>query len=50
LRDIVTSSDPIAQVSVISTGTVAIHPEHVGPTWKNLRRSATGTTCSATAA
>ncbi|MEU8122530.1 N-acyl homoserine lactonase family protein [Spirillospora sp. NPDC049024] len=28
-------SDPIADVSVISTGTVAIRPEHVGPTWKN---------------
>jgi glyoxylase-like metal-dependent hydrolase (beta-lactamase superfamily II) len=27
--------DPISRVSVISTGTVAIHPEHVGPTWKN---------------
>jgi N-acyl homoserine lactone hydrolase len=31
-----TSPDPIARVSVISTGTVAIRPEHVGPTWKNL--------------
>jgi N-acyl homoserine lactone hydrolase len=30
------SSDPISQVSVISTGTVAIRPEHVGPTWKNM--------------
>jgi glyoxylase-like metal-dependent hydrolase (beta-lactamase superfamily II) len=29
------SSEPIAQVSVISTGSVAIRPEHVGPTWKN---------------
>lgn len=29
------SEDPIKQVSVISTGTVAIRPEHVGPTWKN---------------
>jgi N-acyl homoserine lactone hydrolase len=29
-------SDPISGVSVISTGTVAIRPEHVGPTWKNL--------------
>jgi N-acyl homoserine lactone hydrolase len=28
-------SDPIARVSVISTGTVSIRPEHVGPTWKN---------------
>jgi len=27
--------DPIARVSVISTGTVAIRPEHVGPTRKN---------------
>ncbi|WP_280245976.1 N-acyl homoserine lactonase family protein [Nocardia abscessus] len=27
--------DPISRVSVISTGTVAIRPEHVGPTWKN---------------
>jgi glyoxylase-like metal-dependent hydrolase (beta-lactamase superfamily II) len=31
-----TSSDPISRVSVISTGTVAIRPEHVGPTRKNL--------------
>lgn len=30
------ASDPIARVSVISTGTVAIRPEHVGPTWKNF--------------
>ena len=29
------TSDPIAGVSVISTGSVAIRPEHVGPTWKN---------------
>lgn len=29
------SPDPIARVSVISTGSVAIRPEHVGPTWKN---------------
>src|SRR2546430_13291239 len=29
------SSDPISAVSVISTGTVAIRPEHVGPTRKN---------------
>ncbi|GAB3826252.1 N-acyl homoserine lactonase family protein [Dactylosporangium cerinum] len=27
--------NPIAKVSVLSTGTVAIRPEHVGPTWKN---------------
>lgn len=27
-------TDPIARVSVISTGSVAIRPEHVGPTWK----------------
>ncbi|HEU4541382.1 MAG TPA: N-acyl homoserine lactonase family protein [Jiangellaceae bacterium] len=27
--------DPIGRVSVLSTGTVAIRPEHVGPTWKN---------------
>ncbi|MGI8334797.1 N-acyl homoserine lactonase family protein [Actinomadura scrupuli] len=31
-----TASDSIARVSVISTGTVAIRPEHVGPTWKNF--------------
>ena len=30
------SPDPIARVSVISTGTVAIRPEHVGPTRKNI--------------
>lgn len=30
-----TAIDPIARVSVISTGTVQIRPEHVGPTWKN---------------
>jgi N-acyl homoserine lactone hydrolase len=29
-------ADPISRVSVISTGSVAIRPEHVGPTWKNL--------------
>ena len=29
------TSDPIASVSVISTGSVAIRPEHVGPTRKN---------------
>ena len=27
--------DPIARVSVISTGSVSIRPEHVGPTRKN---------------
>lgn len=27
--------DPINRVSVVSTGTVRIRPEHVGPTWKN---------------
>lgn len=30
------STDPIRRVSVVSTGTVAIRPEHVGPTWKSL--------------
>jgi glyoxylase-like metal-dependent hydrolase (beta-lactamase superfamily II) len=30
------SSDPIRRVSVVSTGSVEIHPEHVGPTWKPL--------------
>lgn len=30
------AQDPISQVSVISTGSVAIRPEHVGPTRKNL--------------
>ena len=29
------SADPISRVSVVSTGSVAIRPEHVGPTWKN---------------
>ncbi|SDK48318.1 N-acyl homoserine lactonase family protein [Nonomuraea jiangxiensis] len=29
------STDPIKRVSVLSTGSVAIRPEHVGPTWKN---------------
>jgi glyoxylase-like metal-dependent hydrolase (beta-lactamase superfamily II) len=29
-------SDPIKDVSVLSTGSVAIRPEHVGPTRKNL--------------
>ncbi|HSJ61704.1 MAG TPA: N-acyl homoserine lactonase family protein [Jiangellaceae bacterium] len=28
-------TDPINRVSVLSTGSVAIRPEHVGPTWKN---------------
>ncbi len=27
--------DPIARVAVLSTGTVAIRPEHVGPTTKS---------------
>jgi glyoxylase-like metal-dependent hydrolase (beta-lactamase superfamily II) len=27
--------DPVERVSVISTGSVAIRPEHVGPTWKH---------------
>jgi N-acyl homoserine lactone hydrolase len=31
----VNMSDPIARVSAISTGAVAIRPEHVGPTRKN---------------
>jgi glyoxylase-like metal-dependent hydrolase (beta-lactamase superfamily II) len=31
-----TSLDPISRVSVLSTGSVSIRPEHVGPTWKNL--------------
>ncbi|GAA4411594.1 N-acyl homoserine lactonase family protein [Actinokineospora soli] len=30
------SPNPIGRVSVISTGRVAIRPEHVGPTWKPL--------------
>jgi len=30
-----THRDPISRVSVLSTGTVQIRPEHVGPTWKN---------------
>jgi glyoxylase-like metal-dependent hydrolase (beta-lactamase superfamily II) len=30
------NSDPIRRVSVVSTGTVEIRPEHVGPTWKPL--------------
>ncbi len=29
------TTDPITRVSVISTGSVTIRPEHVGPTWKN---------------
>jgi N-acyl homoserine lactone hydrolase len=29
------STDPINRVAVISTGSVSIRPEHVGPTWKN---------------
>lgn len=28
-------SDPITDVSVLSTGCVSIRPEHVGPTWKS---------------
>ena len=31
-----TVSDPIAEVALMSTGSVAIRPEHVGPTRKNL--------------
>ncbi|WP_436757028.1 N-acyl homoserine lactonase family protein [Streptosporangium sp. V21-05] len=31
-----TSADPIRRVSILSTGSVAIRPEHVGPTWKHL--------------
>ncbi|MEW9534211.1 N-acyl homoserine lactonase family protein [Microbispora sp. NPDC049125] len=31
-----TPADPIKRVSVVSTGSVSIRPEHVGPTWKNL--------------
>lgn len=30
------STDPIVRVSVISTGSVRMRPEHVGPTWKPL--------------
>ncbi len=30
------TTDPIRRVSLISTGTVSIHPEQVGPTWKPL--------------
>jgi N-acyl homoserine lactone hydrolase len=30
-----TTSSPISLVSVISTGSVSIRPEHVGPTWKH---------------
>jgi N-acyl homoserine lactone hydrolase len=29
------TTDPINRVAVISTGSVSIRPEHVGPTWKN---------------
>ncbi|MER5649210.1 N-acyl homoserine lactonase family protein [Streptosporangium sp. NPDC002524] len=29
-------ADPIRRVSVLSTGSVSIRPEHVGPTWKHL--------------
>lgn len=32
----ISDRDPIARVSVLSTGSVAIRPEHVGPTRKNL--------------
>src|SRR3954462_12420677 len=34
-KGVMDTSDPIAGVSVISTGSVTIRPEHVGPTWKN---------------
>src|SRR5690554_6559265 len=35
-KEIMTNSlDPIKRVSLVSTGTVRIHPEHVGPTRKN---------------
>src|SRR5215470_11039996 len=34
-ENVMNTSDPIAGVSVISTGSVAIRPEHVGPTWKH---------------
>lgn len=30
------TTDPIRRVSVLSTGSVRIHPEHVGPTHKNV--------------
>jgi hypothetical protein len=30
-----TSTDPISRVSMFSTGSVSIRPEHVGPTRKN---------------
>jgi glyoxylase-like metal-dependent hydrolase (beta-lactamase superfamily II) len=30
------SDDPIRRVCVVSTGTVQIRPEHVGPTWKPM--------------
>ncbi len=29
------TAEPISRVSVLSTGSVSIRPEHVGPTWKN---------------
>jgi glyoxylase-like metal-dependent hydrolase (beta-lactamase superfamily II) len=29
------STDPVNRVAVISTGSVSIRPEHVGPTWKH---------------
>lgn len=32
----VSGTNPIAQVSVVSTGSVVIHPEHVGPTRKPM--------------
>ncbi|MGH3797761.1 MAG: N-acyl homoserine lactonase family protein [Pseudonocardiaceae bacterium] len=31
-----TTNDPIKNVSVLSTGSITIRPEHVGPTWKNF--------------
>jgi N-acyl homoserine lactone hydrolase len=31
-----TRRDPISRISVLSTGTVQIRPEHVGPTRKNI--------------
>ncbi len=30
------STDPIARVSVISTGSALMRPEHIGPTWKPM--------------
>jgi N-acyl homoserine lactone hydrolase len=35
-RSDMTISDPITKVSVLSTGSVAIRPEHVGPTKQNM--------------